>query len=62
MAIANAVVRGSYIYVYDEKGKQLCTIPGTELAGFTSTTVNVRRGSRIYIFDEKGKQTGTMPG
>ncbi len=48
MAIANVVQRGSFIYVYDDKGKQLCSIsaghgPNDGLKGYTSSTVNVER-------------------
>jgi len=61
MAIGNAVQRGSFVYVYDEKGRQLCSIsagsgPDDGLKGYTSGTVNVRRGSFIYTYDEKGRQ------
>lgn len=27
MAIGSAVQRGSYVYVYDERGRQLATVP-----------------------------------
>jgi hypothetical protein len=39
MAIANAVQKGSWIYVYDAKGHKLATIAGDALHGFTSSTV-----------------------
>lgn len=66
MAIGNAVQRGSYVYVYDEKGRQTCAIasgsgPKDGLTGYTSSTVNVRRGSYIYTYDEKGRQTSATP-
>lgn len=66
MAIGNPVQRGSTVYVYDEKGKQLCSIPGGSgpndgLKGYTSGTVNVRRGSTIYTYDEKGRQKNSTP-
>ena len=64
MAIGNAVQRGSFVYVYDEKGRQLCTVsagsgPDDGLKGYTSSTVNVRRGAFIYTYDEKGRQKST---
>jgi hypothetical protein len=59
MAIANAIQKGSYIYIYDEKGRQLAYVSaGDGLHGFTSGSVSVRRGSYIYMYDEKGRQTG----
>ena len=49
MPIATAIKRGSFVYVYDEKGRQILTIsagnkPEDGLTGYTSTTVSVRRG------------------
>jgi len=64
MAIGNAVQKGSLVYVYDEKGKQLYNKaagsgPKDGLMGYTSGTVNIRHGSLILTYDEKGKQTGS---
>lgn len=64
MAIGNAVQRGSLIYVYDERGRQLTTIiagsgPNDGLTGYTSSTVNVRRGSLVYTYDARGRQIAT---
>jgi hypothetical protein len=66
MAIGNAVEKGSYVYVYDEKGKQLFTTSkgagaNDGLKGYTATTVNVRKGAYIYSFNEKGSQICTTP-
>jgi hypothetical protein len=66
MAIGNAVQRGSFVYVYNDANRQLCTIPagngaGDGLTGYTSSRVNIRRGSFIYSYDEKGRQVGTAP-
>jgi hypothetical protein len=63
--IATAVQRGSFVYVYDEKGSQMFILSagGGEkdgLAGYTSTTVSIRRGSFIYIYNEKGSQVSTV--
>src|SRR6266480_5100117 len=61
MAIGNAVQRGAFIFIYDEKGFKTGTAPagtGGEdgLKGYTSSTVNVRRGAFVYSHDEKGRQ------
>lgn len=64
--IANATQRGSTVYVYDEKGSVITTIPSSTkpnegLQGFTSSSVSVRRGSTIYIYNEKGTVQFTTP-
>jgi hypothetical protein len=66
MAIGNAVQRGSFIYIYDEKGRQIASVgagsgPKDGLTGYTSSTVNVRRGSFIYSYDERGRQISSTP-
>lgn len=66
MAIGNAVQRGMTVYVYNEKGHQICTIPVNSssdvgLKGYTGSTVSVQRGNIIYTYDEKGKQISTIP-
>lgn len=65
MAIANAVQRGSTVYVYNEKNQQLFTQhagtgPKDGLKGYTGSSVNIQRGSTIYSYNEKGQQTGTQ--
>jgi hypothetical protein len=64
MPIATAVQRGTLVYVYDEKGRQILSIsagnkPEDGLTGYTSTTVSVRRGGLVYTYDEKGRQIST---
>jgi hypothetical protein len=64
MAIANAVERGAFVYVYDENNRQIFTQsagsgPDDGLKGYTSSRVNIRRGAFIYSYDEKGRQVGT---
>jgi hypothetical protein len=64
MPIATAIKRGSFVYVYDEKGRQILTIsagskPEDGLTGYTSTTVSVRRGGFIYTYNDKGRQIST---
>ncbi|QCP47889.1 hypothetical protein FAZ95_01030 [Trinickia violacea] len=61
MAIGSAVQRGSFVYIYDEKGRQLRSLsagngPQYGLKGYTSGTVNIRRGSFTFTYDERGRQ------
>lgn len=51
--IASAIQKGSFVYVYGERGQTLFTRQGT-LVGFTSNTVTVKRGNVNYVYDEKG--------
>ena len=53
--ISLAIEKGSFIYVYDERNRQVCTLSGT-LVGYTSTTVSVKRGGFIYTYDQNGRQ------
>lgn len=64
MPISVAIQRGSVVYVYDDKSRQIFNVPsGTGpkdgLIGFTGSTVSVRRGYVIYVYDEKGRQKAT---
>lgn len=64
--IGSAIQRGSTVYVYNEKGSVLSTIPssskpGEGLTGFTSSTVSVRRGSTVYTYNERGSVQFTAP-
>jgi hypothetical protein len=66
MPIASAVERGAYVYIYDERGRQLASIPkGSReddgLQGYTGSTVSVRRGSYVYIHDERGREISAVP-
>jgi hypothetical protein len=66
MNIGNAVERGPWIYIYDERGRQSAivpggTSPGDGLRGYTSSTVSVRRGAFIRNYDQKGRRIGTNP-
>ena len=54
--IGSATFRGNYVYVYDEKGRQLFSKNAEDLVGFTSSTVTVKRGNYNYTYDEKGRQ------
>lgn len=61
MAIANAVIRGTQFFIYDEKGRLLGSgaSQGGQIIGFTATTVSIKRGNMIYIYNEKGRVTGS---
>ena len=66
MAIGNAVQRGSLVYVYDERGRQLAMLqsgsgPQDGLKGYTGAAVSVRRGGLVYTCDEKGRQLSMPP-
>ena len=63
MAIGNAVVSGTLVRVFDEKGKQIGAVGlnGGTLVNFTSTVINIKRGNRIYMYDEKGNAKGSVP-
>jgi hypothetical protein len=55
--IASAVQKGSYVYLYDERGSQLCSIycdNDGSLQGYTASTVSIRKGSYVYVYDERG--------
>ena len=64
--IASAVERGSYIYVYNDKGSQIAAISGGSgpkdgLTGYTGSTVSVRRGSYVYVYNANGSQISAIP-
>lgn len=66
MAIGNVVQRGSTVYVYDEKGRQLIALlagagPRDGLKGYTGTTVNIRSGVMMYTFNERGQPISATP-
>jgi hypothetical protein len=60
MPISSAVQKGSYVHVYDEKGRNVCQKPAGNgpndgLTGYTSETFTVRRGNKVYTYDDKGR-------
>lgn len=63
MAIGNAVVSGTLVKIFNEKGKQISAVSlyGGSLVGFTSAVINIKRGTRIYMYDEKGVAKGSVP-
>jgi hypothetical protein len=65
MAIATAVQRGAWVYVYNETNQQLFTQSAGSglndgLKGYTSHSVTIQRGSWLYSYNEHGQQTGTF--
>jgi hypothetical protein len=61
--IGTAVTRGSYVYLYNNKGNQIASIGlGSQdtLQGYTSGTVSIKRGCYIYIYNSKGQQISTV--
>ena len=60
-AIASAVQRGNWVYVYNAKGAQLCVVcAGDGMTGYTGSSVSIKRGNFVYIFDAKGRQTSVI--
>lgn len=53
--ISVAVQKGKYVYVYDEKNRQISSQYG-ELYGFTSSTFSVKKLKYVYTYDEKAHQ------
>jgi hypothetical protein len=65
MAIATAATRGAFVYVYDEKNRQILTLsagnkPEDGLTGDTSSTVSVRRGGFIYTTTRRAGRSVRM--
>lgn len=64
MPIGNVMERGRFVYIYDEKGRQIGTIglsfDEDQLSGYTSTTVSIKRGATTYLYDEKGRMTSSV--
>lgn len=58
--IAAAAQRGGHVYVYDDRGHTITTLPG-ELISFTGSTVTVQRGNHYYIYNAKGSSTRVIP-
>jgi hypothetical protein len=66
MPIGNAVQRGNYVFIYDEKGAQTGMVPAGAgpqdgLKGYTASTVNVRNGNYIFSYDERGGRISMTP-
>ena len=62
LMIANAVQRGSSVYLYDKTGQDLPVSIFTRegrLVGFTASTVSIQNGTIILIYDQSGNVIGT---
>jgi len=63
--ITNAVQKGKFIHLYNEKGIRMGSPisagngDGDGLKGFTSTSVTVQKGEFIITYDEKGRTIGS---
>jgi hypothetical protein len=63
--IANAIQKGGFVYIYNEKGGQIGCVgagsgPKDGLVGYTGSTVSVRKGDFIYNYNAQGGQTGCV--
>jgi hypothetical protein len=61
MPIATAIQRGSAVYVYDEKNRNLFsksigTKPQDGVVGYTANSVSVRVGNLVTTYDATGRQ------
>jgi hypothetical protein len=55
--IATVTQRGDFIYAYNSKGSQLCTLSaGDGLTGYTQSSISIKRGGFIYTYNAKGNQ------
>lgn len=63
MAIATVIVIGNMLYVKDKHGMLLFTksFIGSQLLGYTGSTVTIRIGRMAYVYDERGRTLSTMP-
>ena len=62
MSIANTEIRGSMLYIFDEKGHQTGSVAlcqGDTVVGVTAVSISVKRSNMVYTYDEKGHQTGS---
>lgn len=62
MSIANTEIRGSMLYIFDEKGHQTGSVvlnQGDTVVGVTAVSISVKRSNMVYTYDEKGHQTGS---
>lgn len=65
MAIGSAVQKGHFVYVYDDRGRQLTCIAagglsGNGLQGYTSSNVSIRKGNFLHVYNEKGRQLSCL--
>jgi len=65
MAIATAVEKNGYVFLYDERGAQIASIfaNGGRLVGYTSGTVSIKAPiGWIFTYNERGMQINSVPG
>ena len=53
--ISFCIQKGNYVYVYDEKNRQIRSVYG-ELHGYTGSTYSIKKGNYIYTYGERGNQ------
>ena len=61
--ISSVEQRGSWVYLYDESGKQYKTLSAAsvgEVKGYSATFFVSRRGDWIHLYDSEGKNYKTM--
>src|ERR1700730_11007796 len=66
MSIQSAVPNGGVVFVYDESGQVIFTVPlGNDpengLVGCTGSGVSVRRGGVVTTYNERGQAVRTIP-
>lgn len=61
-AISNIEKKGTWYYIYNEKGKKYKTLSANigDVKGFSSNFFIVSKGSWYYLYDENGKHYKTM--
>ena len=65
MTISNAIERGRFVYVYDEKGRVLFTRPigsGAHdgLKGYAADSISIRQGGMVATYDATGRQVRSV--
>ena len=61
--ISSVETRGSWVYMYDDSGRQYKTLSVStvgEVKGYSATFFVARNGSWIRLFDSEGKNYKTM--
>ena len=68
MAIATAVQRHGFVFVYDESGVNVLTLPaaksapGDGLKRYTRSSVSIQRNGLVHVYDERGFVRTTISG
>ena len=57
--IGTAIKIKNTVYVYNEKGKIICTKPADDVVGYTYRTFSIRKGRLVQVFDAEGNQLFT---